>query len=88
MLFKLCNVFDTFQFFINEILREYLNKFCTTYLNNILIYSDTLKKYIEHIKKILIKLKKIKLYLDINKCKFSIIKIKYLNQLLLLKKSK
>jgi hypothetical protein len=33
------NSLITFQRFINNILFDYLNVFCTTYINNILIYS-------------------------------------------------
>ena len=38
MLFDLCNEFVSFQKYINNILYEHLNKFCTVYLNDILIY--------------------------------------------------
>ena len=51
MLFELTNASITFQKMINDILREYLNKFVLIYLNNILIYFETLKKYVDHIKK-------------------------------------
>ena len=40
MFFDLCNEFVSFQEYINDILREHLNKFCIAYLNDILIYSD------------------------------------------------
>ena len=36
------------QQFINNMLWEYLNKFCTAYLDDILIYSSNLKDYKEH----------------------------------------
>ena len=39
MFFNFCNTFETFQFFINKILREFLNNFCFVYLNDIFIYS-------------------------------------------------
>ena len=42
MSFELYNALVTFQAFINEILREYLNVFCIAYLDDILIYSNTL----------------------------------------------
>ena len=43
---------------INNILREYLNDFVIIYLNNILVYSFTLKQYVKHINKILKRLNK------------------------------
>ena len=56
MSFGLCNASSTFQAFINDILREYLNVFYFAYLNDILIYNDIKKKYIKHVRKILKKL--------------------------------
>ena len=50
--FDLCNESASFQKYINDILWEYLNKFCTVYLDDILIYSDNEaehKIYIKHI---------------------------------------
>ena len=50
--FELYNASSTFQIFINEILKKYLNDFYLIYLNDILIYSNNKKKYIKYIKKI------------------------------------
>jgi len=69
-------------------LHKYLDSFCTIYLNNILIYNNILKKCIKYIKKVLIKLKKAKFYLNINKYKFSIIKIKYLSLIIIIENIK
>ena len=62
MLFGLKNVSAIFQQLINNTVREYLNKFVITYLNNILIYSDTLKEHQQHVLKVLEKLS------DVEKC--------------------
>ena len=56
MSFELCNALSTFQTFINNILREYLDIFYFAYLNDILIYNNIKKEYINYIKKILKKL--------------------------------
>jgi len=56
MSFKLKNVLIIFQRLINNTLREYLDDFVITYLNDILIYSDDLKMHCKHICKILAKL--------------------------------
>ena len=45
MPFRLKNAPAIFQQLINNTVREYLDKFVITYLNNILIYSDTLKEH-------------------------------------------
>ena len=76
--FDLCNVFETFQTLINRAFEEYLNDFCTIYLNDILIYNNSKTKYIKYVNKLLLKLKKINLYLNIDKCKFHVITIEYL----------
>ena len=53
MLFGLDNTSATFQAFINNILRKYLNIFIIMYLNNILIYSQTEEEHGLHIKQVL-----------------------------------
>ena len=53
MPFGLIGAPSTFQHYINDVLREYLDVFCTAYLDDILIYSDSLKEHQEHIKKVL-----------------------------------
>ena len=50
--FEFINAFITFQIIMNNILKSYLNKFVIVYLNNILIFSNTLKKHIKHLKMI------------------------------------
>ena len=40
MSFNLCNAFITFQTFINNILKKYLNVFCTTYFDDIFIFKN------------------------------------------------
>ena len=40
--FKLCNVFAIFQLIMNFILKNSLNKFCFVYLNNILIFFNSI----------------------------------------------
>jgi hypothetical protein len=58
MPFGLTNALATFQHFINDTLREYLDVFCTAYLDDILIYSDTLKEYKVHVRQVLEALQK------------------------------
>ncbi len=56
MLFNLCNESVLFQKYINNTLHEHLNKFCTVYLNDILIYFDNELEHEIHVKLILWKL--------------------------------
>ena len=78
ILFELYNAPAIFQAFINKTLCKYLDTFCTAYLNNILIYSNSMDEYIGHVQKVLNKLFKAGLFLDINKCDFYIKEVKYL----------
>src|SRR5208282_4205130 len=52
ILFDLSNVLEVFQCRMNKILRRYLDQFCISYLDDILIYSKSKKEYTCHIKKI------------------------------------
>lgn len=70
MPFGLCNAPGTFQSYINDTLREFLDDFASAYLDDILIFSDTLKEHIEHVKKVLRKCGEAGLQLDITKCEF------------------
>ena len=64
--------------FINNTLLEYLDDFCTIYLNNILVFSKTLEDHVIYIIKVLKRLHKDGLYLDIYKCEFYKQEVKYL----------
>ncbi len=82
MLFELINESAFFQHYINNVLFNCLHKFCQTYLNDILIYSKTLKEHRTHVKKVLEKLREVNLQIDIDKCKFKIQKISFLELLI------
>ena len=53
MPFRLINAPATFQVFIDDVLKEYLNEFVLVYINDILIYSDTREEHVRYIKKVL-----------------------------------
>lgn len=70
MPFGLSGAPATFQRFINDTLRPYLDLFCTAYLDDILIYSQTRKEHTEHLKKVLQALREAGLFAQISKCEF------------------
>jgi len=82
MLFKLTNESTFYQHYMNDVLFKYLHQFCQIYLNDIIIYSKTLKKHKRHVRLILHRLREINLQIDINKCEFHVQKIIFLELLM------
>jgi len=79
MPFGLKNTPATFQRLINDTLREYLDDFVITYLDDILIYSDDLEMHRSHVHKVLGKLNKRALYVKKSKSRFETKEIKFLD---------
>ena len=88
LFFELINESSLFQNFINDILHDFLNIFCIAYMNDILIYSNSKKKHTQHVHQILEQLRVVDLQVNIEKCKFSIIKVKYLNLIIIINEIK
>lgn len=78
MPFGLTNAPATFQYLMNNVLREYINNFVTVYLDDILIYSDTIEEHENHIVQVLKELRKNKLVAKQSKCEFFYSQIKFL----------
>ena len=77
--FRLANALNTFQKYINWALRDYLDEFCSAYVDDILIYtSGTLEEYREYVGKVLDCLREAGLQIDIDKCEFEVKSTKYL----------
>lgn len=77
--FGMANSLSTFQRYINWTLREYLDDFCSAYLDDVLIYTDgSLKQHQDHVRKVLSKLQDAGLHVDIKKCEFEVTTTKYL----------
>ena len=64
---------------MNNILFNYLDDFCTAYLDDILIYSDNELNHDAHVHKVLQRLQDADLQADIKKCEFSVKRTKYLD---------
>jgi hypothetical protein len=63
---------------MNDVLFDYLDDFCTAYLDDILIYSNNELEHEEHVHKVLERLRKAGLQADIKKLEFSVKRTKYL----------
>lgn len=77
--FGLTNSPATFQRYINHALGEYLNDFCTAFINDVLIYTDSdLEQHQQHIMKVLEKLEKAGLQIALHKYEFYKTETKFL----------
>ena len=77
--FGLANALNTFQRYINWALRDFLNEFCSAYVDDILIYIDGSRtEHQKQVKKILERLREAGLQLDVSKCEFEVKTTKYL----------
>jgi len=88
MLFDLYNESVLFQKYINNTFCKHLNKFCTAYLNDILIYFDNELEHKIHVKLILRKLREADLQMNIIKCKFHVTQVSYLELIIIIKEIK
>jgi hypothetical protein len=83
MPFGLTNAPASFQYFLNHVLRPYLDVFVTAYLDNILIFSNNLDEHRKHVLKVLEALSEVGLHLKPEKCKFHQREVKYLGFIIL-----
>lgn len=70
MPFGLKNAPATFQRLMNEILRDFINKTCVVYLDDVLIFSTSIQEHIKSISDIFKVLEENKLKIQIDKCNF------------------
>src|SRR3979490_3604863 len=70
MPFGLTNAPVAFQRFMNDILGDLLDHFTVAYIDDILIYSDSLEQHREHVQEILRRLRKNGLYAKASKCEW------------------
>ena len=84
MNFGLCETPFSFQNYINNILYEYLDDFCSVYIDDILIYNKNKKEHIRHIRLIFQRLRDAKLQMNIQKYFFEITEIKYFKLIIII----
>ncbi len=88
MLFGLTNGSTFYQHYMNDVLFEYLHQFCQVYLDDIIIYSKTLKKHKRHVRLVLNRLREAGLQIDIDKCEFHVQKTTFLGLLVSIERLK
>ncbi len=76
-----CNAPATFQAIMNHIFSPYIGCFMDMYLDDLIVYSDTLEDHMRHVKLIIDILKKEKFYLGENKVHFLAKELKVLGRI-------
>src|SRR6266542_3594134 len=64
---------------MTKVLGPYLYEFVMVYLNDIIIFFQTMEEYLQHMRKVLEALRQVKLKLKLEKCKFAKKQLKYLS---------
>jgi hypothetical protein len=65
-----CNAGATYQMLMNHILSAYIGVFVFVYLDDIIIFSNSIEEHVQHIRQVFEVLKREKLYLSANKMQF------------------
>jgi len=76
-----CNAPATYQALMNHLFGEHIGIFMDVYLDNIIIYSDTLEDHVEHVTTVIQILKEEKLYLSETKLRFLCKEVKILGRI-------
>src|SRR5260221_9119035 len=84
MPFGLTNAPAVFQRFINKVLGNLLDVCAVGYLDDILIYSDSIEQHWDHVREVLRQLQEAGLYANPKKCSFHTDTIEYLGFILTL----
>ena len=82
MSFGLCDVPATFQSTMNDLFRPYLRKFVIIFVDDILIYSNTMREHGQHLELVFKILTEAQFYLKRSKCLFGQSTIEYLGHII------
>jgi len=81
MPFGLTNAPASFMRMINEVLRQFLDKTCIYYLDDILVYSRSEEEHVRHVREILETLQKARLFYKPEKCEFHTKEVEFLGHI-------
>jgi hypothetical protein len=77
MPFGLTNALATFCTLMNDIFREWFDDFVVVYIEDILVYSNSMEKHAKHLQKVFQRLRENKLYAKFEKCEFGVLKVAF-----------
>ncbi len=72
------NAPTTFCTLMNNIFREWFDDFVVIYIDDILVYSNSMEKHVEHLQKVFQRLRENKLYVKFEKCEFRVTEVDFL----------
>jgi hypothetical protein len=78
MPFGLTNAPASFQHLMNHHFSDMVDKFVICYLDDILVYSDSLEEHTKHVTAVLQRLRKAGLYAKAEKCEFHLERVEFL----------
>ncbi len=78
MPFGLTNAPSTLCILMNDIFQEWLDDFVVVYIDNILVYSNSMEEHVEHLWKVFQRLREKKLYAKFEKCEFGVVEVDFL----------
>jgi hypothetical protein len=82
MSFGLTNVPTIFIDMMNRVFHDYLDQFIVVFIDDIMIYSKTLKEHKEHIRKTLERLQREQLYSKLEKCEIWLDSVSFLGHVI------
>ena len=71
MPFGLTNALATFSNLMNDVFYEFVDRFVMVYLDDIVVYSESLDDHLEYLRNVLSKLREHQLYVKKEKCEFA-----------------
>jgi len=78
MPFGFTNALATFCTLMNDIFCEWLDDFVLIYIDDILVYSNSMEEHAEHLQKVFQRLRDNKLYAKFEKCEFKVMEVDFL----------
>uniref|UniRef100_A0A3B3HIF1 Gypsy retrotransposon integrase-like protein 1 n=1 Tax=Oryzias latipes TaxID=8090 RepID=A0A3B3HIF1_ORYLA len=82
MPFGLTNAPAVFQRLVNDVLRDFLNRFVFVYLDDILIYSSNQTQHEQHVRQVLTRLLENQLFVKTEKCEFHVATVQFLGYII------
>jgi len=82
MSFGLTNALATFCTLMNKVLEPFLDHFVVVYLDDIVVYSQTIDKHVEHLSQVFQALRSNELYVKKEKCSFAQEEVMFLGHII------